>query len=65
MVDLSVTILIILMIVLALVSAIFVLLAIRSKAYISYRKKLQDFEKRKRRIEEELQNERTKFKRNS
>lgn len=45
----------------AVVQVVFVARSIKSKSYLQYRKQLEDFEKTKKRIAEELDNERKKF----
>lgn len=45
----------------AIVQIVFVAKSIKSKSYLQYRKQLEDFEKTKKRIVEELDNERKKF----
>lgn len=45
----------------ATIQVVFVTKGIKSKSYIQYRKQLEEFEKKKQRIEEELNNERRKF----
>ncbi len=45
----------------AIIQIVFVTKSIKSKSYLKYRKQLDAFEKKKRRIEEELDNERRKF----
>lgn len=42
-----------------------VTLALRSSEHLTYRKKLMEFELKKRRIEEDLENERRDFEQNS
>ncbi|MDE6708751.1 MAG: hypothetical protein K2K06_12040 [Oscillospiraceae bacterium] len=43
----------------------FLLYSLHSKAHLIYRQKLADFENKKKRIEEELENDKKRFKRNS
>lgn len=44
--------------------SIFLLYSIRSQSYLKYKQKLIDFENKKKRIEEDLENDRKRFKRN-
>lgn len=61
----ALNVLIIATLILTVVMVVVMLYAIHSKAYLRYQKKRIDFENRKKRIEEDLQNDREKFKRNS
>lgn len=45
----------------AIIQVVFVARSIKSKSYLQYRKQLEDFERTKKRIAEELDNERKKF----
>lgn len=40
---------------------IFILMSLKSQAYISYKQKLLDFDEKKKAIEEEIENDRKKF----
>ena len=44
---------------------VFLLLSINSKAYLTYKKKLLAFEEKKRKIEDEIENDRKGFKHGS
>ena len=46
---------------LSLFTPIFSVISISSKSYVKYRRKLEEFEQRKHKIEEDLENERNKF----
>lgn len=45
----------------AIIQVVFVARSIKSKSYLQYRKQLEDFERTRKRIAEELDNERKKF----
>lgn len=45
----------------AIIQVVFVARSIKSKSYLQYRKQLENFERTKKRIAEELNNERKKF----
>ena len=45
----------------AIVQIVFVAKSIKSKSYLQYRKQLEDFEKTKKRIVEELDDDRKRF----
>jgi ABC-type antimicrobial peptide transport system permease subunit len=45
----------------AIIQVVFVARSIKSKSYLQYRKQLENFERTKKRIAEELDNERKKF----
>ena len=61
----AIIILIILILAITIALAIFVIYSIKSKSYLEYRKKLNDFENKKRKIEECIENDRKRFKRNT
>lgn len=44
-----------------IIQVVFVARSIKSKSYLQYRKQLENFERTKKRIAEELDNERKKF----
>lgn len=56
------TILSIISLLIAVVQSLFIAQSICSKSHLEYRRQLEEFEKTKLRIEEELNNERKKFK---
>ena len=51
----------IIILVVAGVQVVFVIISIKSNSYLQYRKKLEEYEATKRRVEEEIDNERRKF----
>lgn len=54
-------ILIIVTVIFTVIVSVFLFYSIYSKSYLTYRKKLEDFENKKKRIEEDLDNDRKKF----
>lgn len=60
--ELVAIILSVVLLLITIVQVTFVSKSIKSKSYLQYRKQLEEFEKAKQRIEEELDNERKKFK---
>lgn len=62
--DIAITTLIILTLVITIALIIFVIYSLNSKSYLMYRKKLNDFENKKKKIEEDIENAKDRFKRN-
>lgn len=58
-------VLIVLATVVTIAIPVFLVISLRSRAYLSYRKKLIDFETRKKRIEADIENDRKEFKHGS
>ncbi|MBD9050105.1 MAG: hypothetical protein EGR41_02315 [Ruminococcus sp.] len=63
--DTIILILIIITLIITVFLAIFVIYSLKSKSYLAYKKKLNDFENKKRKIEEDIENARNKFNHNS
>jgi anionic cell wall polymer biosynthesis LytR-Cps2A-Psr (LCP) family protein len=61
----AITIMIILTLIFTIAIIGYLLYSLKYKAYLSYKQKLINFEEKKKRIEEDLKNDRKRFKRNS
>ncbi len=59
--EIVIIILSIISLLIAVIQVVCVTKGIKSKSYLQYRKQLEEFEKKKQRIEGELDNERRKF----
>ena len=58
-------VLIVLAAVVTIAISVFIVISLHSKAYLAYRKKLIDFEMKKKRIEADIENDRKEFKHGS
>lgn len=59
--NIIIVILIILLIMLSIASIIDVIIVVKTKSYLNYREQLRQFEAKRNRVEEDLENDRKKF----